>query len=649
VRLSVAAAIVQVALCGFYGGCSSPHHTLAVVPTLPRCVAVDAVNSLRITALGDFAPAAPLTASASALANASLDLPRATRVVAIDGFGPMGLGGFGRTAPLSLDDVAGGKLGIAFGPPDGLCATATPAVARSGHRATRLSSGAVLVTGGWDGDGPATNLEIYLPNGDASDGTAHFRLVNATLDRRVALAHAVAPLGDGGALLSGGVSAGTDGQPDGIASQGATRHDANGERVGEPHLLPDPRAGHSATTLPDGRVLLAGGCAQFSDGACTAGAAQATTLLYDPASDAFNVGPPLGHARWGHTALLRGDGSVLLVGGAGEGGALPAELVDPDESRSFDAGIVSGAAALLPTGAALVTGGIGAPDTTAALWLSADEAPLPLPALGDPRQQPTVTTLEDGAALVAGGGAGPLYVYDGRGDLQPLAATFDARGHTATLLADGTVLLVGGADAAGVPAARALVYFRSQLSPYANLPPLTLDTAADPLLPRRPDRAAATAGQLVVAAADAARADGAPAEWSLLAGEEVADFTLTLNAGRRAAAGAALLLGFVSEAAYAFVVVEPGRPVALWTVTAPRAGQTVVAPLAGCSGQTLDDGELPDGMTTPLTLAWRSGRLTLTSARTLLSCRPGAAIARGRVGLGALHGSAVFAAPTLVR
>jgi hypothetical protein len=463
--------------------------------------------------------------------------------------------------------------------------------------------------------------------------------------------HAVAPLADGGALLSGGVAAGIDGLPDGIASQGATRHDGNGELVGEPHLLPDPRAGHTATTLADGRVFIAGGCAQLAGGACVAGATLATTVVYDPNGDVFTDGPPLGHARFGHTALLRGDGSVLLVGGVGEGGAaLPAEVVDPDAARSVDAGVVSGAAALLPTGAAIVAGGVAAPATTATLWLAPDEAPLPLPALGDARQAPTVTTLEDGAALIAGGGDGPLYVYDGRGDLVPLAATFAARGHTATLLADGTVLLVGGADAAGVPAARASVYFRSQLSPYANLPPLTLDTAADPLLPRRPDRAVATAGQLVVTAAAAADADGTPAEWSLLAGAEVADFTLALTAGRRGDAAAALLLGFVSDAAYAFVVLAPGQPVALWTVTAPRAGQLVAAPVAGCSGATLADAELPDGATTPLTLAWRAGRLSLASSRPLLSCRPSAAaIPRGRVGLGALRGTTVFAAPTLTR
>ncbi|HEX4462302.1 MAG TPA: hypothetical protein VIA18_30205, partial [Polyangia bacterium] len=129
-RFSVAATMMLAGLAG----CSSPHRTLAVVPTLPRCVAADAVNSLRITALGDFPPAAPLVASASALADATLDLPRATRVVAVDGFGAAGLAAFGRTAPFaSLDDVADRKLGVAFGPPDGLCATAAPAVARTGH------------------------------------------------------------------------------------------------------------------------------------------------------------------------------------------------------------------------------------------------------------------------------------------------------------------------------------------------------------------------------------------------------------------------------------------------------------------------------------------------------------------------------------
>ena len=88
--------------------CSAPHRTLAIVPTLPACVAATAVNTVRVTAQGDFAALPGLTASASAMQNASLSLPRETRVVDVQGFGPFGLAAFGRTAPLSLDGVSDG-------------------------------------------------------------------------------------------------------------------------------------------------------------------------------------------------------------------------------------------------------------------------------------------------------------------------------------------------------------------------------------------------------------------------------------------------------------------------------------------------------------------------------------------------------------
>ncbi len=142
--------------------------------------------------------------------------------------------------------------------------------------------------------------------------------------------------------------------------------------MGSPRLLVGgPRAGHSATVLADGRVLLAGGCAELDSGGCRAGATLGSTEIYDPAADTFAPGPPLLHARFGHDAILRGDGTVLVVGGRGEGGgAVPAEIVDPEEQRGFDAGLSSGRAAGLPTGSALVVGGTTTPDTTVSLWLS---------------------------------------------------------------------------------------------------------------------------------------------------------------------------------------------------------------------------------------------------------------------------------------
>ena len=90
-------------------GCSAPHRTLTLVPSLPACVPAGAVNTVRVTAQGDFPPEATLTAAASASAPATLSLPRATRDVVVEGFGPTGLAAFGRTPTLALDGVPAGR------------------------------------------------------------------------------------------------------------------------------------------------------------------------------------------------------------------------------------------------------------------------------------------------------------------------------------------------------------------------------------------------------------------------------------------------------------------------------------------------------------------------------------------------------------
>lgn len=614
-RFSVAALLVVCA------GCSAPHRTLTIAPTLPPCLGGATVNSVRIEALGDFPPEATLTAAASPAAPATLELPRATRVVAVEGFGPTGLAAFGRTAPLVLDDVHGGRLGIAYGPPDGLCATGDMQVARSGHHLTPLGSGVVLATGG------DQRNELYDP------ATAKWTKVDPLLRSDQVFGHAATALLDGGALVSGGASGDLE-----VVTPAASRFDRAGQRLGAERLLLLGRALHSATLLADGRVLLAGGCIGFAGGACNL--VTATTEIYDPRLDAFAVGPPLLHARFGHDAVRRGDGTVLLVGGRGDGGRTPpAEVVDPDELRSFDAGVIAGRAAPLATGSVLVLG------TTAALWLSPGEPALDLPAPSLPTGAATLTALDDGGVLAAGGG---LLVFDGRGTLAGLPAPFPAHNHAAARLADGTVLLSGG-DTGGPPSTSAALYFRSPLSAWSSLPPLTLGGSSDPYLPRRPDRAAAASGQLVITAPSPA-GDGRPAELALIAGMQVADFGFDLLAGRRGAGGAALVIAWQSEAAYHFVVVEPGRAVELWRVSAPRTGQTLAAPVAGCRGATLPDDALPDGDSAPLHVEWRGGVLTVAAgARALLGCRPSPALPRGRVGVGARAGTIALGNLAVVR
>ena len=116
---------------------------------------------------------------------------------------------------------------------------------------------------------------------------------------------------------------------------------------------------HTATLLPNGQVLVAGG--SFSG-------YLASTELFDPATGRWTRTGDLAVARGIHTATLLLDGQVLVAGGypgpAGNGDA-SAELYDPTARSWSSAGTMSSrrfyhAAALLRNGSVLVTGGRGA-------------------------------------------------------------------------------------------------------------------------------------------------------------------------------------------------------------------------------------------------------------------------------------------------
>jgi hypothetical protein len=294
-----------------------------------------------------------------------------------------------------------------------------------------------------------------------------------------------------------------------------------------------------------------------------------------------------------------------------------------------------GTAALLPTGAALA---VDSQATT--LWLDGESLMLtPLPSA---RAGYSVTVLEDGSALVAGGGDASLVLYDPVIGPRSLVGPFSGREHSATRLGDGSVLLAGGGETGGA-SVHASIFLHSPLGPFSNLSTLTFDSSMVPLMPRRPDRMRVAAGQLELTAA-APSGDGQPAEFALVAALDLNDVTLSLVAATDG--GAALIVGWQSNARYAFVSLTRGQQVTLSTVS---AGAVAIV----CRGETLTADDLPDtsaNSLAPITVDWRGGHFAVfTPARRLLTCIPGDKLGRGAAGVGALTGRALFDDLTLTR
>jgi hypothetical protein len=214
-------------------------------------------------------------------------------------------------------------------------------------------------------------------------------------------AHSATTLFDGRVLIVGGLSSGP--------TAAAELFDPATRQFSPTGSLRTPRASHTATRLADGRVLIAGGYS----GSCLS-----STEIYDPRTGTFSPGPELMTPRSDHLAVALGDGRLLLVGGTSTGYTFlaSAELVDPVRMT-------------------VVRGG----------------------SMATARESHTGVLLPNGSVLIAGGHAGrgaAIRLHDSAELYDPVRGVFHATGsmtkrrhkHAGVLLADGRVLITGGSD-----------------------------------------------------------------------------------------------------------------------------------------------------------------------------------------------------------
>ena len=282
--------------------------------------------------------------------------------------------------------------------------------------------------------------------------------------------HSATLLASGKLLVAGGVKDG------GVGSAAADLFDPASATWASVATMNVARSSHTATLLADGRVLVTGGSTVASASA-QGYVNNASAEIYDPVANTWTATPPMSAARSHHTATLLPDGKVLVVGGENQLYLVEpsAEIYDPVANAwtATRAAPISPrsqhTATLLPSGLVLIAGGfdieqglltplasaelydpvlhtststVGGVTTTVTTGMDfTATAPMASAHYGQ-----SATRLADGHVVVVGGNTTQTETYD------PVAATWTSQGataathtgHGAVLLPDGRLLVVGG-------------------------------------------------------------------------------------------------------------------------------------------------------------------------------------------------------------
>ena len=188
---------------------------------------------------------------------------------------------------------------------------------RSGHAAASLQSGGALIVGAAPDDNQSA--ELY----DSSTGT--FALTGSLMVAKVGseVSFSATTLSDGRVLVAGGEGS----SPDQSSLNDAELYDPAGGTFSETGAMAVGRGDHTATLLMNGEVLIAGGFA-------SALGIQQSAELYNPATGTFRPTGSMTMPRFGHTATLLKDGRVLIAGGGTPVIPLPPPVCPPPPSTA---------------------------------------------------------------------------------------------------------------------------------------------------------------------------------------------------------------------------------------------------------------------------------------------------------------------------
>ena len=332
-------------------------------------------------------------------------------------------------------------------------ATGSMREARMDATATLLQNGKVLIAGGAISEGSQTvatdSAELYDP------ATGKFARTGSLATERVSATATL--LTDGRVLIAGGsaVDCGTACGDNGEGLVTAEIYNPATGKFSRTGSMSQRRVSAAAVRLNDGRVLVFGG--------------SSSAEIYDPKTGKFTRMATLpahfGGSIFNHAFLLS-DGKVMMFGTDDDGPAVmsfdPATGKFTHNSLVFAPGVAASedndgpqTATLLKDGRILLTESGYLEMYDPATGAVTDSGTVSVP--GDTAGQfgvPTATLLADGRVLIAGGydsSASPstpinlAFLYDLASGLGQSAPMLSARyGQTATLLPNGSVLIVGG-------------------------------------------------------------------------------------------------------------------------------------------------------------------------------------------------------------